>query len=413
MTTQPPPQPAPGLQEAVLAAGRAAGLDAVGIATAEPFDDTRHVLEERKAAGLHGGMAFTYRNPDRSTDPGRTLPGATALVVGARSYHRRRPSSTIPPTRAGDVARYSWEDHYAPLRVALGAVKDTLEAAGHRATVVVDDNALVDRAAARRAGLGWYGKNANLLLPGAGSWFVLGSVLTDAPLTPTTTATAAATQDGCGACDRCLPACPTGAIVAPGVLDARRCLAWLLEAPGVFPVEHRAALGARIYGCDDCQEACPPNRVELRRHPPPLPAEGAQPTVDVVLDILDEDHDQRLLERFGRWYVAERHARHLRRNALVVLGNVGDADDEPTRRAIHRALQDDDPIVRAHAVWAARRLDRGRDGDGSVFTADLERLRRHETDPLVRAELAADVADADAAMVSGDDVAARAAARRG
>src|SRR5438105_6711215 len=130
-----------------------------------------------------------------------------------------------------------------------------LEVDGWRARVLADDNALVDREAARRAGLGWYGKNANVLLPGAGSWFVLGSVVTDAPLPPADHEV----PDGCGSCTRCLDGCPTGAIVAPGVVDARRCLAWLVQQPGSFPVELRAALGDRIYGCDDCQEVCPPN----------------------------------------------------------------------------------------------------------------------------------------------------------
>ena len=132
-------------------------------------------------------------------------------------------------------------------------------AAGWRARVVADDNALVDRAAAERAGLGWFGKNSNILLPGAGSWFLLGSVVTDAPLP-----TAAPVGDGCGSCRRCLSACPTGALVGPGVLDARRCLAWLLQATGVFPFEFRVALEGRIYGCDDCQDVCPANRLVAR-----------------------------------------------------------------------------------------------------------------------------------------------------
>src|SRR5204862_1872140 len=143
-----------------------------------------------------------------------------------------------PEGPAGRVARYAWTDHYAALRDALRVVATRLKGDGWRAVVVVDDNSLVDREAATRAGLGWYGKNTNVLLPGRGSWFVLGSVITDAPL-PAATERAA---DGCGSCRRCLPACPTGALVAPGVLDARRCLAALVQAPGPFPVELRVAL---------------------------------------------------------------------------------------------------------------------------------------------------------------------------
>ena len=134
--------------------GRAAGLCAIGIASAVPFSDTREVLEDRKAAGLHGGMAFTYRNPARSTDPSRTLPGARSLIVGAYDYHRTAPPRP-PDVTAARVASYAWEDHYAALRRALAPVAARLRADGHRAVVLADQNHLVDRAAAHRAGIGW------------------------------------------------------------------------------------------------------------------------------------------------------------------------------------------------------------------------------------------------------------------
>jgi epoxyqueuosine reductase len=369
----------------LISVGRAAGLDAVGVAPAAPFATTRRHLARRKVAGLHGGMAFTYRRPDRSTDATHALPGARALVVGARSYRRSPPAQSeaparpVPsgagPTPVGRVARYAWQDHYGPLREALAAVADRLVESGWRARVVADDNALVDREAAYRAGLGWYGKNANLLLPGEGSWFVLGSVITDAPLAATPPDGRVA--DGCGTCTRCLDACPTRAIVGPGVVDARRCLAWLLQVEGRFPREHRVALGDRLYGCDDCQEVCPPNRRVERRGGDPGPADaGAQQTVD-VLDLLAAD-DAQLLDRHGRWYVPRRQARYLRRNALVVLGNVADPRSPEVVAALTRALADRDPIVRGHAVWAARRL--GRD--------DLVAPLAGDGDPAVQAELA-------------------------
>ena len=341
------------LAEELCRLGRRAGLDAVGVAPASPFSGTRQDLEDRKAAGLHGGMHFTYGNPARSTDPGRALPGAQALVVGARSYRRDDPEPPPDAGPLGRVARYSWDDTYAPLRGALGTVAARLEDEGWRARVLVDDNALVDREAAYRAGLGWYGKNANLLLSGRGSWFVLGSVVTDAPL-PVNERPA---EDGCGACTRCLTACPTGALVAPGVLDARRCLAWLLEAPGSFPPELREALGGRVYGCDDCQEVCPPNRLEDRRRPPPPAGPADEPWVELV-ELLEASDDE-LLARFERWYVPRRQARYLRRNALVALGNVGNGSDPGVSRVVARALASEDPVVREHAAWAARRLGLG------------------------------------------------------
>jgi epoxyqueuosine reductase len=369
--------------------GREAGLDAVGIAEATPFDTTRRHLEQRRAEGLHGGMQFTYRNPARSTDPGRALPGAAALVVGARGYLRAPPPPPPPGEPVGRIARYSWHDHYRPLRQALDAVAGVLQAAGWRARVVADDNALVDREAAYRAGLGWYGKNTNLLLPGKGSWFVLGSVITDARL-PCDQPVA----DGCGTCSRCLPACPTGAFITPGVLDARRCLAWLVQAPGVFPVEHRAALGNRIYGCDECQEVCPVNLRAERRHPPP-PAEPGDEAVTGLLEVLAAS-DSDLMARFGRWYVPLRQPRYLRRNALLALGNSADRADPAVVAALRRALVDPDPMLRAHAVWAAARLGR----------RDLLEPLADDPDPMVRAELdlAPLVAPVGAAVVTAPDL---------
>lgn len=334
--------------------GAEQGLDAVGIAPAKPFEQTRAELERRRSAGLHGGMAFTYRNPARSTEPGRIVEGARAIVVGARRYPAG-PDPEVPVQGPhARVARYATADYYRPLRAALEVLARRLQADGWVARVVADDNALVDREAARRAGLGWYGKNSNLLLPGQGSWFVLGSVVTDAPLPPSPEPVA----DGCGACRRCLTGCPTGAIVAPGVLDGRRCLAWLLQAPGWFPVEFRAALGDRIYGCDDCQEVCPENRLNAdngdeRARSPSL---DDQPWVD-ILGLLGAG-DEELLARFGRWYIPRRQARYLRRNALVVLGNIGDGDDPEVEATLRRCLSDADPIVRGHAVWATTRLNR-------------------------------------------------------
>ena len=337
----------------------------VEIATAEPFVEVRRHLEERKAEGLHGGMAFTYRRPDRSTDPAQALPDASALVVGARGYLSDREAAEAPPL-AGRVARYAWEDHYGHLKAGLAAVAAVLKDHGWRARVLADDNAMVDRAAAHRAGIGWWGKNANLLLPGAGSWFVLGGVVTDAPLRPSS----APVADQCGACRRCLDGCPTGAITAPGVVDARRCLSWLLQAEGPFPLEHRVALGDRIYGCDECQEVCPPNR----RAPVRAASEDEAPWVELA-DLLDPDDDV-VLARAGRWYIPKRDVRYVRRNALVVLGNVGDGGDAAVVELLERYGGDPDPLLRAHAAWAARRLGR----------EDLLPPLDQERDPEVRTE---------------------------
>ena len=180
------------LTDAVLAAGRAAGLVAVGVTTNEILEPARSSLHLRKDAGLAASMAFTYRNPDRSTDPRSSLPSAETIVAGALDYRRRRPDSRSK--NSGQVARYSWVDHYQALRSALGEMAGVLREAGYRAVVKADDNAIVDRNVAWRAGLGWYGKNSNLLVPGIGSWVVLGCVVTDAPLV----VNEVPVEDGCG-----------------------------------------------------------------------------------------------------------------------------------------------------------------------------------------------------------------------
>lgn len=355
----------------LLEVGLGAGLVAVGVASAEPFVDVRRTLEERREAGLAGDMQFTYRNPARSTTPERALPGARRLVVGALPYAAAAPAR--PPHGAvGRVARYATVDRYARLREALGAMAEELAAHGWSTRVLADDNALVDRAAAHRAGLGWWGRSTLLLVPGQGPWVLLGSVVTDAPLPVTGDDVA----DGCGTCRRCLDACPTGAFVAPGVLDARRCLAWLVQDTGELPPEWRMALGDRLYGCDECQEVCPPGR----RTAAVPPLSGEEAAADVWIDVvamLSLD-DEALLERFGRWYVPRRQPRYLRRNALVVLGNVGDPADPGVLRVLDAHLAHADPLVRAHAAWAARRM-------GLAERADA---LAEDPAPEVRAELA-------------------------
>lgn len=369
-----PPRPTPPgdlseLGTSLVELGIRHGLAAVGVATSEVFEETRVQLHQRRRAGLHAGMQFTYRNPERSTDPGRILPGARALVVGAWSYRQPEPPADRPrPDRpTGQVARYVQRDQYSSLRRALVPVADALRQAGWRATVVCDDNGLVDRAAAHRAGLGWFGKNSLILLPGLGSWFVLGSVVTDAPLPSAPADPPASHAHGCGSCTRCMTACPTGALVEPGVLDARRCLAWLVQAPGSFPVEHRRALGGRLYGCDECQTVCPINRLADRKFPPPT----AEPSADDaggsgagddgarvdLLDLLGRS-DEELMADHGRWYIPERDPRYLRRNALVALGNVGDGADPATEATLRRWLSTGDAMLAEHARWAAGELGR-------------------------------------------------------
>jgi epoxyqueuosine reductase len=337
------------------------GIVHLGVAPAAVMERARTILIERKAAGLHAEMQFTYRNPERSTDPQQTLPGAKSVIVAARSYHLpEHAEESLVSFEANDpeehltgrVARYAHIDHYALLIDGLREIATRLKASGSRAVVLCDDNAIVDREIAYLGGLGWFGKNANLLMPGAGSYFVLGCVITDAEY-PIATPVA----DGCGSCVRCLVACPTEAIIAPGVVDANRCLAWLVQKGGDFPVQYRAALGDRMYGCDDCQEVCPPTVRFSGRHRPDSPAD-LLPQPRVPLREFFTASDAELLERHRQWYVADRDPRWWRRNALIVIGNTATAQDSD--RWAHETLAEyaagDDAILAEHAQWAINRI---------------------------------------------------------
>ena len=349
----------PAYLESLLQFARELGLDRIGVTDASPLSRARVAIDDRKARGLSDTMGFTYRNPSRSTDPNTAVEGARSIIVAARSYHSDQPDH--PGGISARVARYAQDDHYTPLRQALQKVALRLRADGYRAVVFADENNLVDREVAYRAGLGWFGKNANILLPGAGSFFSLGSIVTTAVLAPALQPA----PDGCGTCRACYDECPTQAIVADGVIDARRCLAWLVQKPGIFPREFRAALGDRLYGCDDCQTSCPPTvRLHSRHHARIAPIAGPGAFVDVI-ELLNESNES-LLEKYGSWYLAERDPRWLRRNGLIILGNIAPVNNSvlenlvmsPVEQVLRRYLGDIDPMLRLHALWAAVRLGR-------------------------------------------------------
>lgn len=228
-------------------------LIGLGVCSADPFPDVELELERRRAAGLSSQLTFTYNRPSVSTDVRASFPWAERIVVGAVTYLPAAGSPDKASNGTGRVARFATGDHYQSLRSGLADIAAFFTQKGWKAEVLVDDNRLVDRAAAVRAGVGWWGKSSMVLTPRYGPWILLGSVITDAPLTMD-----APMERSCGSCVACIPACPTDAIVAPGVIDARRCLAAILQAPGPIPVELRRSVGDRVYGCDDCLDACPP-----------------------------------------------------------------------------------------------------------------------------------------------------------
>jgi epoxyqueuosine reductase len=317
--------------------GRELGLDAVGVTRAEPYEETEWHIRERRARGLFARMKFTMAQPEVSCHPEKLLAGARTVVSAALCYY-----APEPPLRPdeGRLPRYTWHDRYAELREKLDALGRALSA---EYRVLVDANQHVDREAAARSGVGFYGKNTMLITRRHGSWVVLGTLVTAAELEPTPPL-----ATDCGACTRCIDACPTGALDEPGVLDATRCLSYWTQAPEPIPERYRPELGAQVYGCDICQEVCPWNRgVEKRRA-----GDDAGSGHVSLLEWLTLDEAE-LRARYERLYVPRNDGRWLRRNALVAAGNVG----TPAERGAVAALADsDDDVLREHAQWALDRL---------------------------------------------------------
>ena len=346
------------------AIGHAAGLHSLGVAPADQMLRARQQIQDRIDQDLVNDMKFTFLRPERSTTPTQHLDGAQSVIVGIRSYAIADHQDAATSSPLARVARYAWLDHYGHLKDSLSVVAERLRQDGHRAVVFADDNAMVDRESAWLAGLGWFGKNANILLPGHGSFFVIGCVITTAALPIATPI-----DDGCGACSRCIPACPTGAIVKEGVIDANKCLAWLLQKPGIFDREYRVALHDRIYGCDDCQTVCPPTRRTAL-----IESTEQLESVVEILAWLSMD-DETLNASCQRWYVHKRDMTWIRRNLLIVLGNIAEPSNPDVVDAIRKYVSDSRSELRAHAVWAAARLG-------------LTELINHEdSDPMVCDEL--------------------------
>src|SRR5438128_8247222 len=280
------------------------GLDVVGAAPASAYEDTERHIRERKERGFFADMRFTMAHPDVSCHPETLLPGAQTVVSAAHCYYA--PEPTLPPGE-GRLARYTWYDGYAVLRERLDELGRRL---GGDYRVLVDANQHVDREAAARSGVGFYGKNTLLITRRHGSWVVLGTLVTTAEVEATPPL-----ELDCGSCTLCIEACPTGALDEPGIVDSTKCLSYWTQSSSPIPDEYRTELGAQVYGCDICQDVCPWNRgVEKRRAGDALP-EGAEPHVDLVEWLTDDDES--LTRRYDRLYVPRKDARYLRRNALV------------------------------------------------------------------------------------------------
>ncbi|MCU0522975.1 MAG: tRNA epoxyqueuosine(34) reductase QueG [Anaerolineae bacterium] len=329
-----------------------AGLDLVGAVPVRPsptWDAYVHWVD----AGYAGGMAYLTRADAvaRRSDPRLVLPQARTVLVCGVSY--AGPAVPSLPPLGGRVARYAWgPDYHDWLLARLERLVQLLEGALHVSVVsrcFVDTGPVLERAWACAAGLGWVGKHGCLIHPGLGSFVLLGVALLDVDLPET----APGSLPSCGTCTACIDACPTGALVAPGVLDARRCLSYLtIENRGAIPEPVRAAVGGRAFGCDTCQDVCPWNRKPMKGASTDSVPETA---VLFLPDLLTMDADT-YARRFRRSPIWRATLEGLARNAAVVLGNTDDPAAHPY--LVAAATGHPSPLVREHAADAIQRLAR-------------------------------------------------------
>jgi epoxyqueuosine reductase len=366
----------------VVDEARALGFHRVGLVPVEA--SAAHGLYQAwLAAGHHGEMAYlaSPEHADGRRHPHAILPGARTLVVVALSY--ARPDGPVPLGLRGTIARYArGADYHHVFKEKLDALAARLrqEVPGLLARACVDTAPLLERDAAERAGLGFVAKNTMLIAPGLGSYVLLGELLLDVEARMEDLEPA---RKRCGSCRACLDACPTGAFVEAGVLDARRCISYLtIELVGAIPRELRPLIGRHVFGCDICQEVCPFNAADRRDAAPELAPLSAERGTPDLLQLVQLGSNQ--FRHFVKQSALRRvHRAQLLRNVCVALGNAGDPRAiEPLRAR----LADSHPLVREHAAWALGRL------------GDREGLRRRvfvETDPRVREELELSLLDLD------------------
>jgi epoxyqueuosine reductase len=365
------------IREAIRERALAEGFDAVGFAEARLGAEARAGLHEFIARGYHGDMGWLSGTAERRADPQMLWPEArTIVVLGVNYAPEDDPLAVADTPERGTVSVYArGRDYHDTLKRRLKALARWIDAQWPGALkLFVDTAPVMEKPLAQQAGIGWQGKHTNLVSRSFGSWLFLGEIYLSLALEPDR-----AEPDHCGACRRCLDACPTAAFPAPHQLDARRCVSYLtIEHKGMIPVEFRAAIGNRIYGCDDCLAVCPWNKFARAAHQPDfLPREELTAPRLADLAALDDAAFRRLfagspVKRIGR-------DRFLR-NVLIAIGNAPPGDAGLVV-AVLSSLDDPAPLVRAAAVWALSRM-----APPALYRAERAGRLAAEEHPLVRAE---------------------------
>ena len=339
---------APELKARLVCFAREIGFDSCRL-TASSAPAHANEFREWLRDGAYGEMNYMQRGEEKRCDPEKILPGARSIVALALNYFQEERTHRRPETAAtGRIARYAWgDDYHDVIGTKLNRIDEFLSSFGGRQKCYVDTGPVLERDHAAQAGIGWHGKSTMLIDERLGTWFFLAEILTTLELPPDEPV-----RDRCGTCHRCITACPTGAITSPHRLDARRCISYLtIELKTAIPVELRPLLGDRIFGCDDCLEACPWNRFAQESRESAFSARRSTNGMLLrqYLDLTDAEF--RTLFKKSPIKRIKRHG--FLRNVCVALGNVGDASDLP---ALERAAADPEPLIAEHAAWAIQQI---------------------------------------------------------
>ena len=352
------------------------GFDVVGVTNADNFErDEIEALKRIRDGHMDGYSWYNEERVKKMNRPSELLEDAQSIISLACSY--LGDSADSSDTLNGRIARYSWGDDYH--RVLKKRIADFCADLSElvdielKLRIFVDDGPMNDRAAARRSGVGWVGKNTNILTPSHGSWVLLGQVITNLPLPSDLPL-----KKSCGNCVRCIDDCPTGAIVAPYVIDNKRCISYLtIELRGVIPRDLRPLMGDWIFGCDICQDVCPVNLKALPGHLEEFKQRNGFSTPELV-PILEMDQVT-FSDRYKNSPIKRTKLVGLQRNACVALGNNG---DEKAILPLSKALcSSEESVVRLHAAWAIGRIG------GREAATVLERARDSESDAEVLEEI--------------------------
>jgi len=339
------------LKESIKAKAAELGFVACGFARADAAPEAGERLREWIAAGHHGDMGWIEERAEQRASPQGLWPGARSVIALAMSYAPGSdPLALAGETSRGRISVYAQgTDYHKTVKKALKAMGRWLsDEAGCQLKVFVDTAPVMEKPLSAAAGIGWQGKHSNLLSREHGNWLFLGVIYTTLELEPDAPATG-----HCGSCSRCMTACPTGAIVAPGQVDARKCISYLtIEHAGPIPHAYRAAIGNRIYGCDDCLSVCPWNRFAEQAQANIAFAPRAELAAPALADLLALD-DASFREMFSGSPIKRIGVARMIRNCLIAAGNSGDVGLRP---AVERHAGSEDPVVADAAAWALARL---------------------------------------------------------